>query len=99
MGIGATVRGDQATMRSGLASLNAMMQAIPESFEIFKTKLNSYWSGDVSSMKTRFSEFTKGDENWELLRRWAEDSGRASLGERAMFNMANQVRNWNNNSW
>ena len=97
--IGATLRGDAATMRSGLASMNAMMQAIPESFEIFKTKLNSYWSGDVSSMKTRFSEFTKGDENWELLRRWAEDSGRATAGERAMFAMANQARNWNNNSW
>ena len=97
--IGATVRGDQATMRSGLASMNAMMQAIPESFEIFKTKLNSYWSGDVSSMKTRFAEFTKGDENWELLRRWAEDSGRATAGDRAMFAVANQARNWNNNSW
>jgi len=97
--IGATVRGDQATMRSGLASLNAMMQSIPESFEIFKTKLNSYWSGDVSSMKTRFAEFTKGDENWELLRRWAEDSGRATNGDRAMFAVANQARNWNNNSW
>jgi len=97
--IGATVRGDQTTMRAGLSSLNAMMQAIPESFEIFKTKLNSYWSGDVSSMKTRFSEFTKGDENWELLRRWAEDSGRATLGDKVMFAMANQARNWNNNSW
>ena len=97
--IGATIRGDQTTMRSGLASMNAMMQAIPESFELFKTKLNSYWSGDVSSMKTRFSEFTKGDENWELLRRWAEDSGRASPGDKAMFAMANQARNWNNNSW
>ena len=97
--IGATIRGDQTTMRSGLASMNAMMQAIPESFEIFKTKLNSYWSGDVSSMKTRFSEFTKGDENWELLRRWAEDSGRATAGDKAMFAIANMARNWNNNSW
>ena len=91
--------GDSATVRASLASMNAMMQAIPESFEIFKTKLNSYWSGDVSSMKTRFTEFTKGDENWELLRRWAEDSGRATDGEKAMFNMANMARNWNNNSW
>ena len=97
--IGATLRGDQTTMRAGLSSLNAMMQSIPESFEIFKTKLNSYWSGDVSSMKTRFSEFTKGDENWELLRRWAEDSGRATKGDQAMFAMANMARNWNNNSW
>ena len=42
--------GDSATIRAGLASMNAMMEAIPESFEIFKTKLNSYWSGDISTV-------------------------------------------------
>ena len=101
--IGASMKypftGDVATIRSSLASMNAMMQAIPESFEIFKTKLNSYWSGDVSSMKTRFTEFTKGDENWELLRRWAEDSGRATKGDQAAFAMANMARSWNNNNF
>ena len=91
-------KGDITTIRSSLASMNAMMQAIPESFEIFKTKLNSYWSGDVSSMKTRFTEFTKGDENWELLRRWAEDSGRATAGDKAAFAIANQARSWNNSN-
>ena len=91
--------GDVKTVRASLASMNAMMEAIPESWTIFKNKLDSYWSGDVSSIKTRFSEFTRGDDNWELLRRWAEDSGRASDGERAMFAMANMARNMNNNSW
>ena len=43
-----------STIRTGLASLNAMMQAVPESFEIFRTKLDSYWSGDIASMKYSF---------------------------------------------
>ena len=58
--------GDSATVKSSLASLNAMMQAVPESFELFKSKLNSYWSGDLSTIKSRYHETTRGDENWEL---------------------------------
>ena len=99
--LGATMRypftGDSSTIRTGLASINAMMEAIPESFELFKTKLNSYWSGDVSSIKTRYSEYTRNDDNWEVLRRWAEDSGRATDGDKAVFAMANMARNMNNN--
>ena len=101
--LGATMRypftGDATTIRTGLASLNAMMEAIPESFELFKNKLNSYWSGDVSSIKTRYSEYTRNDDNWEILRRWAEDTGRASDGDRAAFAMANMARNMNNNKF
>ena len=67
--IGALIRlpftGDTRSVRIGLASLNAMMEAIPESFELFKTRLNSYWSGDIATVKTRFSEYTKGDDNWK----------------------------------
>ena len=90
--------GDSATIRSGLASMNAMMEAIPESFELFKTKLNSYWSGDISTVKTRFAEYTRSDDNWEIIRRWAE-SDRATLGDKIFFKMANMARSWNDNSF
>jgi hypothetical protein len=76
-----------------------MIQAVPESFDLFKSRLNSYWKGDLSTVKTRFAEYTKGDDNWEILRRWAEDSGRASVGDRAWFNMANLARNMNNTNF
>ena len=89
---------DSATIRAGLSSMNAMMEAIPESFELFRTKLNSYWSGDIASLKSRYYEYTRADDNWEILRRWAEDSGRANDGDRAVFAMANLARNMNNNS-
>ena len=90
---------DTATLKSSLASMNAMMQAIPESFELFKTKLNAYWSGDISTIKSRFTEYTRDDSNWEILRRWAEDSGRATDGDKAAFALANMARNMNNSSF
>ena len=100
--LGATLRypfkQDSATIRAGLASMNAMIEAIPESFTLFRERLNSYWKGDIATIKTRFSEFSRGDENWELIRRWAEDSGRASFGDRAAFNMANMARSLNNSN-
>ena len=100
--IGATMRypftGDAATVRGSLASINGMIEAIPEAFDLFFTKLNGYWSGDISTIKTRFIEFTKGDANWELMRRWAEDSGRASREDRAIFAFTNMIRGINNNN-
>jgi len=88
--------GEVAAMRASLASVNAMIEAVPESLQLFKTKLNAYWKGDIRTIKTRFSEFSQGDDNWEILRRWAEDSGRANPGEVAAFRVANLARNANN---
>ena len=100
--LGAAVRypfdGDSATLRSSLAAVNAMIEAIPESFDLFRTKLNAYWAGDLRDIKTRFTEFTQGDDNWEVLRRWAEDSGRATAGEKAAFRVANIARQANNSN-
>ena len=88
--------GEVAAMRASLASVNAMIEAVPESLQLFKTKLNAYWKGDIRTIKTRFSEFSQGDDNWEIVRRWAEDSGRANAGEVAAFRVANLARNANN---
>jgi len=92
--------GDSATVRAGLSSINAMIEAIPESWTLFRNKLDSYWSGDVSTVKTRFAEYTRGDNNWELLRRWVEnpESG-ATVGDRVWFNLANMSRSINNNNF
>ena len=90
--------GDSITMRAGLAQLNGMMQAIPESWELFRSRLNGYWSGDISTIKTRFSEFTKGDQNWEILRRFAE-SDEATAADKASFYMANMARSANDSNF
>ena len=89
--------GDATTIRTGLASMNAMMQAVPESLDLFFNRLNSYWAGDVSSMKTRFVDMTEGDANWEILRRFYE-SDRATPGDKVTFAFANMVRNANDSN-
>ena len=91
--------GNVSTVRSSLASVNAMVESIPESFTVFRSKLNSYWKGDIRQIKTRFTEFTAADDNWEILRRWAEDSGRATPGEQAAFRVANMARSMNNKNF
>ena len=97
--LGAAIRypfdGDASTLRASLAAINGMVEAIPESFTLFRTKLNSYWKGDLATIKTRYSEFSRGDQNWELIRRWAEDSGRATAGDTAAFRIANIARKMN----
>jgi hypothetical protein len=101
--LGAAIRypfdGDASTLRASLASINGMIEAIPESFTLFRTKLNSYWKGDLATIKTRFSEFSRGDQNWELIRRWAEDSGRATAGDTAAFRIANMARKMNDSNF
>ena len=87
--------GDSRTIRTGLASMNAMIEAIPESFELFKTRLGGYWSGEIANAKTRFSDYTQGDDNWEILRRFAEDSPDATLGDKAAYYIANIARSMN----
>ena len=91
--------GNVADVRASLASVNGLIEAIPESFTLFRSKLNSYWKGDIRQIKTRFIEFTAQDDNWEILRRWAEDSGRATPGETAAFRVANLARQMNNSNY
>tara|TARA_A100000172_G_scaffold4650_2_gene2764 strand:- start:70 stop:3819 length:3750 start_codon:yes stop_codon:yes gene_type:complete len=95
--LGATLRGNVATRRAALASMNAMFEAIPESFKLFKRNLNAYWSGDVSTIKSRFNETTKRDETWKVLGNWVENSGEANLGDKFAFYTANSARAMNDN--
>ena len=97
MALGGAMRGDGATMRAGLASLNAMREAIPESFELFKRRLNSYWAGDISTMKTRFVERTKMDDQWQMYGHWAETRG--NKVDKILYRTANMVRGLNDNSF
>ena len=97
--LGATLSGDRTTQRASLAAMNSMIQTIPEAWTLFKSKLNSYWSGDVSNITTRYSDYHKEAETWEILGDWIENSGQASFGDKAAYYTANMARAMNNNSF
>ena len=96
MAIGGMMRGDAVTARAGLASLNAMREAVPESFELFRRKLNAYWSGDISTMKTRFYDPKQVDDQWTMYGQWAETRG--DTVDKALYRTANMVRGLNDTS-
>ena len=97
--LGASMKGDGATMRASMAGFSAMVEAIPEAFTLFKKNLNSYWSGDVATIQSRYNVITKGDEQWNLYTNWIENSGKATFGDRAVFNIANAVRAMNDSNF
>ena len=90
---------DDSTLRVGLAELNAMKQAIPDSWNYFKHRMNGYWSGELSTIKSRYTDYTFDDQQWELMRYWAEDSKLASDGETGAFRLANVSRAHNHSNW
>jgi len=99
--LGATLRapltGDVATAKSSLASLNAMMQTIPEAFSVFKTRLNSYWSGEVATAATRFSDYSRGEEGWKAYGDWV--NARGNVADRTAYEISNVGRALNNNKF
>ena len=97
--IGATMRGDKATQRASLAAMSGMIESIPEAWKVFSTKLNAYWSGDISTIKTRFQQRARGDEQWAMLGDWVENSGRADAGDKGAYYLANMARSLNDNKF
>ena len=95
--IRAPMTGDIATLRSSAASVGAMVQAIPEAFSVFKTKLNGYWSGELATASTRFAEKNLRDENWKAFGDWAYSRG--NVGDQAAYNIANIARSMNDNKF
>ena len=92
--------GSEIALKSSAASTQAMFQLIPDAFKVFKTNLDSYFNGDIASIKSRFSSYTKSDENWDLMGTWVERSG--TDGEKAAYYIANQARRANDSrllSW
>ncbi|MBA87577.1 MAG: hypothetical protein CMB29_05910 [Euryarchaeota archaeon] len=94
---GAALSGNGKVYREALADVNGMIQSIPESFKLFKSKLNSYWSGDIADIKTRFVEKTTGDSNWEAMKYLIEKEG--TDADKGIFYLANIARSANDNKF
>jgi len=97
MNYAATGFKDATTMRTALASANAMIQTVPEAAKYFKTRVAAYWSGELTTTKTRYAEYSQADEQWELMKHWAETRG--TDGDKAAFRITNIARSLNDNSF
>ena len=100
--VGGIVTMDGAMRREGLAALAAMREVIPEAFQVFRSRLNSYWSGDISTVKTKNFEFTKRDQDWEaigeMIRLRKEMGEEVSVGTEMAYNITNMARAANNSN-
>ena len=97
--LGASMRGDLTTARAALSEGNAFLQSLPEAWKIFKTRLHSTWSGDVSTVNTRFSNYqAQQDEVWQLLGDFME-SDASTLGDKAAYRLASIARGMNTNNF
>jgi hypothetical protein len=84
---------DTHSIRVGLATANAAVQMIPESFKYFKTRVNGYMSGELSTIRNRYQEYNAADNQWKLMGHWAETRGTA--GDKFIYRTANVARTLN----
>jgi len=91
----ATFNGEQARM--GLSGMAAMVEALPEAWTIFKTRLNANWNGDVASIKTRFSQYDQRNADWKAMGEYVMQYGDDSM--KAAYLFGNMARGLNDNSF
>ena len=97
--LGALISGDAVTRRASMAAMSGMLESIPEAFKLFKTKLNAYWSGEISTIKSRYNTYSKADHNWEMYGHWLETSKGVTDADKAAYYVANMARSWNDNKF
>ena len=97
--LGAAMRGDFVTARVGLAESSALIESLPEAWKLFKRRLSGTWSGEISTVKTRFSDMNmKRDADWQLLGEYMEGPD-ASAGDKVVYRMATMLRGLNDNKF
>jgi hypothetical protein len=89
--------GDSFTIRQSLASANAMVQTVPEAMQYFFKRVNQYFSNEIHTTRSRFAEFSKEDEQWKLMGKWAEERG--TDGDKAAYRIANLARSANQSNF
>jgi hypothetical protein len=84
---------DKAQINEGLAALSGAIGAIPDSWKLFKRNLNAYWSGEMSTIKTRYGILDKRDEAWQAMGEFMMENG--SDADKAAYLMGNFARGLN----
>ena len=93
--VGSALRLDGATFRTSVSSTSAMINALPESFQVFKSRVASNWSGDFSKMGNRFMEYERRMEDFTRMERWVETRG--TDGDKWAFRFTKLIHGMNMN--
>ena len=97
--LGATGRapftGDTESVQAAAHNVVGMLEVIPDAFKVFRRNMDSYFSGDIATIKTRFSESVDESENWKLMGAWIEERG--EWHEQMAYNLASHVHGINRN--
>lgn len=94
-GVGGVLLGDLDTARAAMASYKSHMEVIPEAWTMFRTRLNSYWTGDLADMRNRFSEYSTTDQMWAMQDQWIEQRG--TVGDKFSYAIGWIARGLNDN--
>ncbi len=92
---GAVMKGDFIATRGHLAAMNAYSNVLPEAWQVFRTRLDSNWNGNIATMKNRFARPFDEDVHWEAMGRWKDINGTA--GDKISYSIASFARRLNNN--
>jgi len=92
---GAVMKGDFIATRGHLAAMNAYTNVLPEAWQVFRTRLDANWNGDIATMKNRFARPFDEDVHWEAMGRWKDLNG--TEGEKIAYAVASFARRMNNN--
>ena len=74
-GIRAGRTGDTKAARIQLAKFKRMGEVLPEAWDTMISKMNSYFSSDVTTIKNRYSTRNHKDFDWKVYDAWTEQRG------------------------
>ena len=84
---------EKVQVQEGMAALSGAIGAIPDSWKLFKRNLHAYWTGDMSTIKTRYGILDKREEAWKAMGEFLMENG--SDADKAAYLMGNFARGLN----
>ena len=86
---------DTESVQAAAQNVIGMFEVIPDAWKVMRRNMEANFSGDIATIKTRFSETTQQLDDWELMGRWVEERG--EWHDQLAYNIANTAHGLNKN--
>jgi len=94
--IGGLAAMDRTVVRESLAELSGAIGAIPDAFNLFRRNLNAYWTGELSTIKSRYYSETANDLQWKAMGEVIMEGD--NVADKAAYLLGNFARQMNSSS-